>query len=119
MALAAEAPAVAGFDRQRDHEVVVGMHDPLRRVELAGDEAHRVYRGGRYKGTVVLFLTEFFLASGLDRGWSRIADVEIEPVSGNHVTLALEPHVRVLAERLNARAEAAEVRHRMRETSNA
>ena len=63
----------------------------LRRVELAGDEAHRVYRGGTYTGTVVLFLTEFFLASGLDRGWSRIAHVEIEPVSGNHVISGSRP----------------------------
>ena len=83
-----------------------------------------LYIPGRFSGTVTLFqagarsrFMAEFLASRPEEerhvlGWEPLvgSPVELHEVPGSHVTLASEPHVRVLAERLREALSAARAR---------
>ncbi len=83
----------------------------------ASDKLSRSYVPGTYPGTVTLFRSTEVdtedagdLGEDLDLsfrehptlGWDEHADgpVEVHDVPGDHITMLVEPHVRVLAERL-------------------
>jgi amino acid adenylation domain-containing protein len=70
------------------------------------------YETPDYDGPVWLFaasdVLDVYQHAGADRGWRRSAtDVRCEPVPGGHEDFILEPHVRVLADRLRARLDEA------------
>ncbi len=70
------------------------------------------YDTPHYDGPVWLFaasdVLDVFRHAGPDRGWRRSAsDLRCEPVPGGHDDFILEPHVHVLAERLQSRLEQA------------
>jgi thioesterase domain-containing protein len=84
-------------------------------------ESTRGYLPGRFRGTVTLFRASepyayreaLFAGRTAEEehvlGWGRWVDgaVEVHFIPGSHVTMASEPHVRVLAERLRACLHAA------------
>jgi thioesterase domain-containing protein len=67
--------------------------------------ALRAYQPRYYPGDVVVFRTisqRLFSPHYPDLGWGSVArHVTVQPVPGNHATFIQEPHVPVLAERLN------------------
>ncbi|HEY9665321.1 MAG TPA: non-ribosomal peptide synthetase, partial [Coleofasciculaceae cyanobacterium] len=70
-------------------------------------EACRNYEPHIYPGKITLFRSLLRLASYYDdpqMGWGELAagGVEIQEVPGKHITMLSEPHVRVLAEKLQA-----------------
>jgi thioesterase domain-containing protein len=85
----------------------------LRSVEMVNIQAQRRYVPQCYGGQLTLFRArERVIVSHPDpeMGWGPWAagGVEIHEVPGDHITLLNEPHVQVLAERLNACLEKAD-----------
>ncbi|HUR81387.1 MAG TPA: amino acid adenylation domain-containing protein, partial [Thermoanaerobaculia bacterium] len=84
----------------------------LRDVQQANYLALRKYKPRLYAGEVAFFYAEKE-PEGFTRekqeGWALLAEggVISEKVGGDHLTMLDEPHVRVLAERLEARLDAA------------
>jgi acetoacetyl-CoA synthetase len=77
-----------------------------RYVDQLGWEAFRAYRPAPYDGSAVLFFAEVRdpeLFNPLPV-WTRLVrgGLTVENISGGHVDAIAEPHVRVLAERLDA-----------------
>ena len=107
-ALHAQDAAPADFDPAVLRESCRAVWDRNTSVSL--------YVPGRFSGTVTLFRASArsafmadFLAARTDderhaMGWMPLcaAPVEVHPVPGSHVTLASEPHVRVLADCMRA-----------------
>jgi aspartate racemase len=86
------------------------------KVALAQHQALKRYTPKVYPGRLTLFrarMQPFFSSHAPDKGWERLAagGLEIKVVPGNHLGMLQKPHVRVLAEELNAclkRVEATE-----------
>lgn len=79
----------------------------LHRVNDANHYAFRSYIPKPYHGAIILFRsTELSVAHSHDpaAAWRHLAlgGIEIHDVPGNHVTSMFEPHVRVVAEKLEA-----------------
>ncbi len=84
----------------------------LRDVQQANYLALRNYKPRRYAGAVAFFYAEKEpegFTREKEQGWALLAEggVVSEKVGGDHLTMLDEPHVRVLAERLEARLDAA------------
>lgn len=70
----------------------------------AANQAVKSYVPQAYSGRVTLFMTGDRITDDLQRGWSALVTggFEIQQIPGNHHSALKEPHVRVLAEKLNA-----------------
>jgi len=114
-ALHAQGAAPAGFGVARLREHYETLRDRVR--SRAG------YVGEPFSGTLTLFRASLvkerwieFFAPYTDEekrtlGWCRhVAEVEVRPVPGAHVTLGSEPHVRVLARQMTEALAAARER---------
>ena len=113
-ALRAQGAAPADFDAAALAEQWQIVRDRV--VSCTG------YVAGRFSGAITLYRAdevtqrhhEFFAHRRHEQhalGWSPLAEVvEVCPVPGSHVTLASEPHVRVLAQRMRESLEAARER---------
>ena len=79
-------------------------------------QALQIYRPQIYPGRITLFRAqgqeERAERRDRDKGWSRWAagGLEIIEVPGDHLTMLQEPHVQVLAERLNTCLERAQTK---------
>ena len=67
----------------------------------------RAYVPGVYPGRVTLFrarMQPLYCSHDLENGWGPLAagGVEVRAISGNHLGMLQEPHVRVLANQLRA-----------------
>src|SRR5262249_27765816 len=70
--------------------------------------AGRSYRPQVYAGDAALFLTRELAAErSYDQtvGWGKLVrgGLEIQDIPGNHATMMIEPHLRVLTKKLRAR----------------
>jgi amino acid adenylation domain-containing protein len=82
------------------------------KVFLAASRAFRAYAPGIYPGRVTLFrprMQPLLCSHAPDKGWGRLAagGVDIRVVPGHLFSMLWEPHVRVLAEQLQACLDAA------------
>jgi len=80
---------------------------PLYQVVEANNRAQFTYVPSPYPGKITLFVTsEFQKTCGLDPtlGWKLLAteETEVHLISGNHLSMFHEPHVRDLAKTLSA-----------------
>lgn len=76
------------------------------RVDRANQRALQKYRPQPYPGSIVIFLVNQPLTKyshGLRMRWKNYAGngIEVHTIPGNHHTLLREPHVQLLAEKLN------------------
>ncbi|HEX2207709.1 MAG TPA: amino acid adenylation domain-containing protein, partial [Longimicrobium sp.] len=106
-ALHAQGAASAEFGEAHLRELFHTLRDRVR--------SRRGYVVEPFHGTLTLFraseikerMAAFFAPYGDEEkrtmGWCRhVRDIEVRPVPGAHITLASEPHVRVLAEQMTA-----------------
>ena len=67
-----------------------------------------------YAGDVTLFLaTDLTAAYDLHDGWRELVggQIEVHEITGNHINIIKEPHVRLLAEKLRGCLEKAQEDH--------
>jgi thioesterase domain-containing protein len=75
----------------------------LKNIEELNFVATRDYVPRVYSGRATLFSASDLTASyDVEEGWRQlVADLEVHKIPGNHLDIIKEPHVRVLADKLN------------------
>ena len=86
----------------------------LKNIEQMNFAAVKDYVPQTYRGNVTLFLAADLTADyDLHDGWRELVEgrVELHEITGNHINIIKEPHVRLLAEKLRGCLERAQEDH--------
>jgi thioesterase domain-containing protein len=86
----------------------------LRNIEQINFAAVKDYLPQTYAGNVTLFLAADLTADyDLHDGWRELVEgrIKVHEITGNHINIIKEPHVRLLAEKLRGDLERAEEDH--------